>query len=196
MHQLFYQAFSLVLRQLGPVPSPPTDAGGVSGAPALPSRAATLYLVLAGGYDPRLVENREYFHELTTEATQLGIMDQVRFMPSFSADQKSSLMKACVAVLYTPSNEHFGIVPIEAMAAGRPVIACNSGGPRESVRHGVTGYLCESDPDEFAAAMIRLLSDEAAAAQMGEAARLHACANFSRTAFGASLDATLLSLIS
>ena len=100
-----------------------------------------------------------------------------------------------MAVLYTPSNEHFGIVPLEAMAAGRPVIACNSGGPRESVRHGETGYLCEAEPEDFAAAMLRLLADKAATARMGEAARLHACTNFSRSAFGASLDATLQTMM-
>ena len=44
-------------------------------------------------------------------------------------------------LLYTPENEHFGIVPVEAMHMGSIVIACNSGGPLESVKHGATGYL-------------------------------------------------------
>ena len=52
--------------------------------------------------------------------------------------------------------EHFGIVPLEAMAAMRPVIACDSGGPRESVLHGETGYLCRPDPVAIAAAMAQL----------------------------------------
>ena len=55
-----------------------------------------------------------------------------------------------------PQNEHFGIVPLEAMAAARPVIACNSGGPRESVLHGTTGFLCRPDPVAVAAAMAQL----------------------------------------
>ena len=53
------------------------------------------------------------------------------------------MLAAATVVIYTPENEHFGIVPIEAMAAGKPVIACRSGGPKESVLHGETGYLCE-----------------------------------------------------
>jgi len=49
-------------------------------------------------------------------------------------------------LLYTPENEHFGIVPVEAMYMGCIVMACNSGGPLESVDNGVTGYL--QAPDE------------------------------------------------
>ena len=78
-------------------------------------------------------------------------------LPSFSDEQRAALLAACVAVLYTPQNEHFGIVPLEAMAAGRPVIACDSGGPTESVVPGVTGFLCRPSPSHFADAMGKLL---------------------------------------
>lgn len=40
------------------------------------------------------------------------------------------LLQNCLAVLYTPEREHFGIVPVEAMYNEAPVIACNSGGPK------------------------------------------------------------------
>eukprot|EP00955_Chlamydomonas_euryale_P011176 120591-Chlamydomonas_euryale.AAC.1 len=62
--------------------------------------------------------------------------------------QRALLLAACSVVLYTPQNEHFGIVPLEAMAAGRPVVACASGGPLESVLHGETGMLCQPDAGE------------------------------------------------
>ena len=48
-------------------------------------------------------------------------------------------------LLYTPENEHFGIVPVEAMYMGCIVFACNSGGPLESVADGETGFLLEPD---------------------------------------------------
>lgn len=46
-------------------------------------------------------------------------------------------------MLYTPENEHFGIVPCEAMYSGVPIIADKSGGPRESVGDSC-GYLCKT----------------------------------------------------
>ena len=85
---------------------------------------------------------------------------QVYLLPSFTDGQRAALLTACVGVLYTPQHEHFGIVPLEAMASGRPVIACNSGGPTESVLPGVTGFLCSPLPSQFADAMGKLLVSE------------------------------------
>lgn len=68
--------------------------------------------------------------------------NRVRFIRSFTDAEKRKLLEECSAVVYTPSHEHFGIVPIETMAAMRPVIAVNNGGPLESVADGETGFLC------------------------------------------------------
>jgi alpha-1,3/alpha-1,6-mannosyltransferase len=78
-------------------------------------------------------------------------------MPSFTDAERGALLAVCRAVVYTPQNEHFGIVPLEAMACARPVIACDSGGPLESIRPGVTGFLVKPGPDAFAAAMLSLM---------------------------------------
>lgn len=156
-------------------------------------RASNARLVIAGGYDPRLPENVEHLAELEAAAAGAGVADRVIFLPSFSDAQRAALFAACVAVLYTPTEEHFGIVPLEAMAAGRPVVACNSGGPLESVVHGETGFLCIPQPGPWAAAMEQFL-DPGVAARMGGAARRHACANFSRAAFGDRLEEAVLAL--
>jgi alpha-1,3/alpha-1,6-mannosyltransferase len=75
------------------------------------------------------------------------------------------------------------------MAAVRPVVACSSGGPLESVVHGSTGLLCEPTPQAFAAALASLARDPARARAMGEAGRAHVVRSFSRAAFAEKLEA-------
>lgn len=70
-------------------------------------------LVVAGGYDRRLRENVEYYDELRALSQELGVEDKVKYMRSFTDDEKARLLESARAVLYTPANEHFGIVPIE-----------------------------------------------------------------------------------
>jgi alpha-1,3/alpha-1,6-mannosyltransferase len=89
--------------------------------------------------------------------------------------------------VYTPQHEHFGIVPLEAMASSRPVIAVNNGGPTESVLSGRTGQLCEPTAAAFADAYAQLL-DAKVAEKMGAAARKHVVGTFSRAAFGDRLN--------
>ena len=52
----------------------------------------------------------------------------------------------CVATIYIPRDEDFGMAPIESMAAGKPVIAVAEGGLLETVVDGETGILIKADP--------------------------------------------------
>lgn len=70
---------------------------------------------------------------------------EVLFLLSVPGQMKTMLLKAATLLLYTPSNEHFGIVPLEAMLAGVPVVAVNSGGPLETIVDGGTGWLRSAD---------------------------------------------------
>lgn len=164
------------------------DALGILGRTRGSAGLRGVRLCFAGGYDPAVRENVEHLEELRAAACAAGVSHLVSFVPNFSAMQRRALLSRCVAVLYTPEHEHFGIVPLEAMAAARPVVACNSGGPVETVVHGRTGLLCEPTAEAFASALGKLLDDPVSARAMGAAARAHVSRNFSRRAFGKQLE--------
>jgi len=156
-----------------------------------------MLLVVAGGYDPRVQENCDYKDELFRLAVRLGIQDRVFFVTSVSHEVKAFLLDLCVALVYTPQNEHFGIVPLEAAAARRPVIACDSGGPRETVVSGRTGFLVQPTPTGFAEAMRKFMGREGTqrARLFGEEARKHVEGRFSREQFGDELDRIVRRLV-
>ncbi|RAL38612.1 hypothetical protein DM860_002590 [Cuscuta australis] len=149
-------------------------------------------LTIAGGYDERLRENVDYLKELKLLAKREGVSDRVSFVTSCSTAERNELLSQCLCVLYTPKDEHFGIVPLEAMAAYKPVIACNSGGPVETVDHGVTGFLCDPSPQEFCSAMAKFVSDPCLSVKMGLNARQHVAKTFSTKIFGHNLNAYLI----
>lgn len=152
-------------------------------------------LTVVGGFDERLRENVEYLEELKTLAEKEGVSKRVRFITSCSTAERNSLLSECLCVLYTPKDEHFGIVPLEAMAACKPVIACNSGGPVETIKNDVTGFLCEPNPAEFSKAMATFVKDPVVASRMGEAARQHVTESFSTRIFGQRLNGYVLDTV-
>jgi len=133
-------------------------------------------LIIAGGYDTQNAENVEYLHELKQLAKDLNI--HVTFKTSVSDDERSELMTSCLCLVYTPHLEHFGIVPLEAMYAGRPVVAVNSGGPMETIVHEKTGYLCEGTPEAFGQALLELVQNPKKAMELGKAGHEHVVATF------------------
>ncbi|KAG2322822.1 hypothetical protein Bca52824_016035 [Brassica carinata] len=151
-------------------------------------------LTVAGGYDERLKENVEYLEELKSLAEKEGVSNRVNFITSCSTAERNELLSSCLCVLYTPTDEHFGIVPLEAMAAYKPVIACNSGGPVETVKNGATGYLCEPSPEDFSSAMAKFIEDPELASRMGSGARRHVVESFSVKTFGQKLNQNEASL--
>lgn len=152
---------------------------------------ASVGLVLAGHYDGRLAEQRATLEDLRTRVARHGLDDHVSFALSPSDAERRVVLARSLACVYTPAAEHYGLVPVEAMAAGRPVIAVNAGGPTETVRDGETGLLCAPQPAAFAEAMRMLVLDRDRARRMGRAGRAHVTRSLSRAAFGARLDAIL-----
>jgi alpha-1,3/alpha-1,6-mannosyltransferase len=145
-------------------------------------------LVIAGGFDERLRQSHEVLRDLQERAKRLGLTGKVVFLRSPDDTQIRELLSRCRCVVYTSENEHFGYVPLEAMAAARPVISVNNGGPAETIVDGTTGLLCPAAPAAFADALARLIADPDGADRLGQAGRLHVAEKFSKAAFGAKLE--------
>ncbi len=116
-----------------------------------------LKLILAGGYEPHNAEHVAHFRELTQLSRRLCPEGDVALLKSPSEEEKRDLFHSSAALLYTPRAEHFGILPLEAMACGLPVVAVAAGGPMETVADGRSGYLKEASAADFCEAMMELL---------------------------------------
>ena len=88
-------------------------------------------------------------------------------------DELFDLYDRAYAILYTPFNEDWGMVPLEAMAYSKPVVAVRGGGPMETVVHGENGYLAEPVAEDFASYMTGLVDAPEEARRMGEKGRVH-----------------------
>lgn len=110
-------------------------------------------------------------------AQKLGVAEHVKFVGV--VDQVAPFLRAADLLLLPSETESFGLVALEAMASGVPVIASDVGGLPEVVRHGETGYLAPlGDVDKMAEYAIKLLSDCKVQKQFADAARQHAVQNF------------------
>jgi len=109
----------------------------------------------------------------------------VLFILSVPSGLKDRLLCTSTILLYTPSFEHFGIVPLEAMLARTPVLASNTGGPTETVLDNETGWLrAVEDTSNWTKVMHSVLSGEVSTkklASMGEKGREWVVQNFSKS---------------
>jgi glycosyltransferase involved in cell wall biosynthesis len=96
---------------------------------------------------------------------------EVFFYTMVEDERLAELYNRAVATVYASVREPFGLVPLESMACGTPVVAVGEGGVRESVVHGQTGLLTDRDPGQCAAAIRTLFENEDLAKGYGEQAR-------------------------
>ena len=116
-------------------------------------------------------EDRSYAQELRDLVAHLRIADRIHFT-GFCPDILPLLLSVDVVAHCSTSPEPFGRVIVEAMLAGRPVIATRAGGAMEIVSDNQTGLLVEpGDSHALAAAIQRLLENREFAAEMGRAAK-------------------------
>ena len=108
-------------------------------------------------------------------AQALGLGGAVKFLGFVSEDEKRRLLRRAWAVVFPSPKEGWGITNVEAAACGTPALASDSPGLRESVRHGVTGYLVpHGDSGALADRMLALAADPALVERLGRAARTFA----------------------
>jgi glycosyltransferase involved in cell wall biosynthesis len=127
---------------------------------------------LPAGARPRLVIVGDRGHEgpaLEARAVRLGVELDLRSGVPFA--EVVELMQHATLVACAQVREPFGLVPLEAMACARPVVAVRDGGLVESVRDGETGLLVPRDAQAMADAMARLLADGELRERLGRAGR-------------------------
>ena len=135
-----------------------------------PSRA--LRVLIVGGPSGSGLQRPDALIEL---AAELGISDRVTFLPPQPPEQLVLVYRAADLVAVPSYNESFGLVAIEAQAAGTPVLAADVGGLGTAVVDGVTGLLVRGHriPD-WADALGALLGDPERLRVMGVRAVEHA----------------------
>jgi glycosyltransferase involved in cell wall biosynthesis len=120
---------------------------------------------------------------------EYGLRERVRFRGVAYGDMPTLYEQADIVVYPTVGDEPYGLVPLEAMSCGRPVVATRSGGIAETVIDGQTGFLvAREDIVGLADRVAALLDDPALARRMGQAGRERVNSEFSPGPF---LDALL-----
>jgi len=142
-----------------------------------------LRLIVGGKGDPEVASEwlplRDYSRPDRVVYRSAGSALEVEFVGFISPNELPRYYQSC-DIYCAPSTggESFGIVLLEAMAAGTPVLASRIPGYAHVITHGREGFLVDpKNPAALAAGLVRLLSDKALREQMGEAgkrtARLH-----------------------
>jgi len=152
--------------------------------PALLRTVRDLHLVaIGGGTDlPRLERL----------AQQSGVSRHVHFLGQMQPEELSAAYGACELFALPSRGEGFGLVFLEAMSHGKPVIGGAHGGTPEIIEEGISGYLVQhGDVAQLTARLRHLLSDEPCRRRMGEQACERVRSNFTYPRFSAELTGLL-----
>ena len=120
-----------------------------------------------------IIGSGPFYEELFLMSRNLKITSNVFFIKRVEKQKLFTYYrKADVVIMPSIGQESFGLVGVEAMSVGRPVIASRIGGITEWLDDGKTGFLVDpGNPDQIAAKIIKLFSDRKVIEQMGKNAR-------------------------
>ncbi|MCW2779236.1 MAG: putative glycosyl transferase [Frankiales bacterium] len=137
-------------------------------------------LLVAGGPDAADVDTDPQVARLRALAEKAHVADRVQFLGRVGREDLPALLRSADAVVCLPWYEPFGIVPLEAMACGVPVVASAVGGLIDTVVDGRTGlHVRPRDPRAVVDALDALLTDEPRRVQYGAAGARRARARYS-----------------
>jgi glycosyltransferase involved in cell wall biosynthesis len=123
------------------------------------------------------VADEAYRIELESLAESLQV--EIEFHIRATDEKTIELLSVASAMIYNPFLEPFGLAPLEANACGTAIIGLAEGGLRESITHGVNGYLVsDEDPIKFAEIITKFVGNAAFAKSMGTRARQHVVENW------------------
>lgn len=153
-------------------------------------------LHIIGGGEQKSLENDPEAVRLRKIAADLGVSDRVIFRGQVPREEVPSILRSADIVACTPWYEPFGIVPLEAMACGVPVLAAKVGGLADTVVDDATGiHVPPQDPAAIATAAAEILQDPARIALMGAHGVRRARSLYSWPVVAKSTEAAYQSLI-
>jgi D-inositol-3-phosphate glycosyltransferase len=153
---------------------------GVNTAIEALARIPDAELVIAGGPPQEDLETDGQVHRLRLAAKKAGVSDRVTFLGQVAHKNVPKLLRSADLVLTLSQLRPFGMVPLEAMACGVPVVATDAGGNADSVIDNVTGLHVPPDrPVEVARKIRTLLADPTQLKALGIAAADRARSRYS-----------------
>jgi glycosyltransferase involved in cell wall biosynthesis len=111
---------------------------------------------------------RQYLEQLAGERRV-----DVQLLNNISDDDLRQLYNQATLTVYAPHREPFGLVSLESMACGTPVVAVREGGIPEAILHGQVGWLVDRDPAQFAEGVRHLLANPKLISDYGQQGREH-----------------------
>lgn len=124
----------------------------VKGIALIPSELRPSLVIVAGRKQPRI------YNQLVSLAKEKHV--KLAIYENITDKELVRLYNETLAVVFMPLMEPLGLVPLESMACGTPVIGVKEGGLRETIIDGETGILIDRDASELAEAIIRILESQ------------------------------------